>query len=41
MSLRGEFCRVLDKYKSGKWTRDESVAALEKYFDKHIEKKDE
>jgi hypothetical protein len=35
MSLRGEFCRVLDKYKSGKWDRDKSAEALEKYFNRH------
>lgn len=37
MSLRGEFCRILDKYKSGKWDRDKCVEALEKYFNKYVE----
>lgn len=35
MSLRGEFCRVLDKYKSGAWDRDRAAAQLEKYFKEH------
>lgn len=36
MSLRGEFCRILDKYKSGKWSRDKAAAALARYFLKHV-----
>lgn len=32
MSMRGEICRVLDHYKSGRWDRDRAVAQLEKYI---------